>query len=304
MLKEGTFIRSGFVSFVGRPNVGKSTLLNSILGKRVAITSDKPQTTRNMIQGIYNDKDTQIVFVDTPGIHKPKSKLGRVLNKQAYFTINDVDIVIMVVDIAEKIGTGDKFVIDILKNIKDKPVFLVINKIDKLPKEEILKKIDEYQKLYDFAEIIPVSARKKDNTDRLLEVIKNYLPDNIKYFDDTTITSSSPSFIISEFVREKVLDLTSEEVPYAVTVVVDSLEEDERTMSVAATVIVDRENLKKIIIGKNGNMIKEIGIRSRKEIESYFNKRVYLELFVKVVPKWRDKEKFLNMIGYKDFLNK
>ncbi len=297
-------MRSGFVSFVGRPNVGKSTLLNSILGKRVAITSDKPQTTRNMIQGIYNDKDTQIVFVDTPGIHKPKSKLGRVLNKQAYFTINDVDIVIMVVDIAEKIGTGDKFVIDILKNIKDKPAFLVINKIDKLPKEEILKKIDEYQKLYDFAEIIPVSARKKDNTDRLLEVIKNYLPDNIKYFDDTTITSSSPSFIISEFVREKVLDLTSEEVPYAVTVVVDSLEEDERTMSIAATVIVDRENLKKIIIGKNGNMIKEIGIRSRKEIESYFNKRVYLELFVKVVPKWRDKEKFLNMIGYKDFLNK
>lgn len=297
-------MRSGFVSFVGRPNVGKSTLLNSILGKRVAITSDKPQTTRNMIQGIYNDKDTQIVFVDTPGIHKPKSKLGRVLNKQAYFTINDVDIVIMVVDISEKIGTGDKFVIDILKNIKDKPVFLVINKIDKLPKEEILKKIDEYQKLYDFAEIIPVSARKKDNTDRLLEVIKNYLPDNIKYFDDTTITSSSPSFIISEFVREKVLDLTSEEVPYAVTVVVDSLEEDERTMSIAATIVVDRENLKKIIIGKNGNMIKEIGIRSRKEIESYFNKRVYLELFVKVVPKWRDKEKFLNMIGYKDFLNK
>ena len=297
-------MRSGFVSLIGRPNVGKSTLLNSIVNKKIAITSTKPQTTRNIIQGIYNDKDTQIVFVDTPGIHKPKSKLGRVLNKQAYFTINDVDIVIMVVDIAEKIGTGDKFVIDILKNIKDKPVFLVINKIDKLPKEEILKKIDEYQKLYDFAEIIPVSARKKDNTDRLLEVIKNYLPDNIKYFDDTTITSSSPSFIISEFVREKVLDLTSEEVPYAVTVVVDSLEEDERTMSIAATVVVDRENLKKIIIGKNGNMIKEIGIRSRKEIESYFNKRVYLELFVKVVPKWRDKEKFLNMIGYKDFLNK
>mgnify|MGYP000337941993 CR=1 FL=1 len=298
-------MKSGFVSFIGRPNVGKSTLLNSVLGKKVAITSEKPQTTRNMIQGIYNDEDTQIVFVDTPGIHKPQNKLGKVLNKQAYFTINDVDIVVMVVDITEKIGKGDNFVIDILKNLdEDKPVFLVINKIDKLPREEILKKIDEYQKLYDFAEIIPVSARKKDNTDRLLEVIKNYLPDNIKYFDDTTITSSSPSFIISEFVREKVLDLTSEEVPYAVTVVVDSLEEDERTMSIAATVIVDRENLKKIIIGKNGNMIKEIGIRSRKEIESYFNKRVYLELFVKVVPKWRDKEKFLNMIGYKDFLNK
>ncbi|MGN1312188.1 MAG: GTPase Era [Bacilli bacterium] len=297
-------MKSGFVSFVGRPNVGKSTLLNSILGKRIAITSDKPQTTRNMIQGIYNDEDTQIVFVDTPGIHKPKSKLGKVLNKQAYFTINDVDIVILVVDISEKIGTGDKFVIDILKNIEDKPVFLVINKIDKLPKEEILKKIDEYQKIYDFDEIIPVSARKKDNTDRLLNVIKKYLPDNIKYFDDNIITSSSPSFIISEFIREKVLDLTNEEVPYAVTCLVEELEEDERTMNISATIIVDRENLKKIIIGKNGNMIKEIGTRARKDIEKYFNKKVYLELFVKVIPKWRDKEKFLNMIGYKDFLNK
>ena len=297
-------MKSGFVSFVGRPNVGKSTLLNSILGKRIAITSDKPQTTRNMIQGIYNDEDTQIVFVDTPGIHKPKSKLGKVLNKQAYFTINDVDIVILVVDISEKIGTGDKFVIDILKNIEDKPVFLVINKIDKLPKEEILKKIDEYQKIYDFDEIIPVSARKKDNTDRLLNVIKKYLPDNIKYFDDNIITSSSPSFIISEFIREKVLDLTNEEVPYAVTCLVEELEEDERTMNISATIIVDRENLKKIIIGKNGNMIKEIGIRARKDIEKYFNKKIYLELFVKVIPKWRDKEKFLNMIGYKDFLNK
>lgn len=297
-------MKSGFVSFVGRPNVGKSTLLNSILGKRIAITSDKPQTTRNMIQGIYNDEDTQIVFVDTPGIHKPKSKLGKVLNKQAYFTINDVDIVILVVDISEKIGTGDKFVIDILKNIEDKPVFLVINKIDKLPKEEILKKIDEYQKIYDFDEIIPVSARKKDNTDRLLNVIKKYLPDNIKYFDDNIITSSSPSFIISEFIREKVLDLTNEEVPYAVTCLVEEIEEDERTMNISATIIVDRENLKKIIIGKNGNMIKEIGTRARKDIEKYFNKKVYLELFVKVIPKWRDKEKFLNMIGYKDFLNK
>ena len=297
-------MRSGFVSFVGRPNVGKSTLLNSILGKRVAITSDKPQTTRNMIQGIYNDKDTQIVFVDTPGIHKPKSRLGKVLNKQAYYSINDVDIVVLVVDISEKIGAGDKFVIDVLKNIENKPVFLVINKIDKQPKEEILKKIDEYQKLYDFAEIIPVSARKKDNTDRLLEVIKKYLPDNIKYFDDNTITSSSPSFIISEFIREKILDLTSEEIPYSVTVIVENLEEDERSMSINAVVIVDRENLKKIIIGKNGSMIKEIGIRARKDIETYFNKRVYLELFVKVVDKWRDKEKFLNMIGYKDFLNK
>lgn len=297
-------MKSGFVSLIGRPNVGKSTLLNSILGKKVAITSEKPQTTRNMIQGIYNDEDTQIVFVDTPGIHKPQNKLGRVLNKQAYFTINDVDIIIMVVDITEKIGKGDNFVIDILKNIEEKPVFLVINKIDKLPREEILKKIDEYQKLFNFTEIIPVSARKKDNIDRLIEVLKKYLPDNIKYFDTDTVTSSDRNFIISEFIREKVLDLTEEEIPHSVTCIVEELTEDEKMLSIGATIIVDRENLKKIIIGKNGSKIKEIGTRARKDIEAYYNKKVYLDLFVKVVDKWRDKEKFLNMIGYKDFLNK
>lgn len=298
-------MKSGFVSLIGRPNVGKSTLLNSILGKKVAITSEKPQTTRNMIQGIYNDKDTQIVFVDTPGIHKPQNKLGKVLNKQAYFTINDVDIVILVVDITEKIGKGDNFVIDILKNIEEeKPVFLVINKIDKLPREEILKKIDEYQKLFNFTEIIPLSARKKDNVDRLIEVLKKYLPDNIKYFDDKTITSSDRNFIISEFIREKVLDLTEEEIPHSVTCIVEDIEEDDKILSIASTIIVDRENLKKIIIGKNGSKIKEIGTRARKDIETYYNKKVYLDLFVKVVPKWRDKEKFLNMIGFKDFLNK
>ncbi len=296
-------MKSGFVSIIGRPNVGKSTLLNSIVKKRVAITSDKPQTTRNMIQGIYNDDDTQIVFVDTPGIHKPQNKLGKVLNKQAYYVINDVDIVVLVVDITEKIGTGDKFVIDVLKNI-DKPVLLVINKIDKLPREEILKKIDEYQKLYDFSEIVPVSARKKDNVDRLIEVLKKYLPDSIKYFDDDTVTSSSPSFIVSEFIREKVLDLTKEEVPHSVTCIIDEMYEEDNILNITASIVVDRENLKKIIIGKQGSKIKEIGIRARKDIEDYFDKKVYLELFVKVVPKWRDKEKFLNIIGYKDFLNK
>lgn len=297
-------MKSGFVSFIGRPNVGKSTLLNSILNKKVVITSNKPQTTRNLIQGIYNEDDTQIIFVDTPGIHKAHNKLGKALNKQAYFTINDVDIIIMVVDITEKVGSGDKFVIDILKNIENKPVFLVINKIDKLPREEILSKIEEYMSLYNFTEVIPVSARKKDNIDRLIEVIKKYLPDNIKYFDSDTVTNSSPEFIISELIREKVLELTDEEVPHSVTCVVDELYEEEKIINIGASIIVDRENLKKIIIGKNGNMIKEIGIRARKDIEEYFGKQVYLDLFVKVIPKWRDKEKFLNMIGYKDFLNK
>lgn len=297
-------MKSGFVSFIGRPNVGKSTLLNSILNKKVVITSNKPQTTRNLVQGIYNEDDTQIIFVDTPGIHKAHNKLGRALNKQAYFTINDVDIIIMVVDITEKVGSGDRFVIDILKNIENKPVFLVINKIDKLPREEILSKIEEYMSLYNFTEVIPVSARKKDNIDRLIEVIKKYLPDNIKYFDSDTVTNSSPEFIISELIREKVLELTDEEVPHSVTCIVDELYEEEKIINIGASIIVDRENLKKIIIGKNGNMIKEIGIRARKDIEEYFGKKVYLDLFVKVIPKWRDKEKFLNMIGYKDFLNK
>ncbi len=297
-------MKSGFVSFIGRPNVGKSTLLNSILNKKVVITSNKPQTTRNLVQGIYNEDDTQIIFVDTPGIHKAHNKLGRALNKQAYFTINDVDIIIMVVDITEKVGSGDKFVIDILKNVENKPVFLVINKIDKLPREEILSKIEEYMSLYNFTEVIPVSARKKDNIDRLIEVIKKYLPDNIKYFDSDTVTNSSPEFIISELIREKVLELTDEEVPHSVTCIVDELYEEEKIINIGASIIVDRENLKKIIIGKNGNMIKEIGIRARKDIEEYFGKQVYLDLFVKVIPKWRDKEKFLNMIGYKDFLNK
>lgn len=297
-------MKSGFVSFIGRPNVGKSTLLNSILNKKVVITSNKPQTTRNLVQGIYNEDDTQIIFVDTPGIHKAHNKLGRALNKQAYFTINDVDIIIMVVDITEKVGSGDKFVIDILKNIENKPVFLVINKIDKLPREEILSKIEEYMSLYNFTEVIPVSARKKDNIDRLIEVIKKYLPDNIKYFDSDTVTNSSPEFIISELIREKVLELTDEEVPHSVTCIVGELYEEEKIINIGASIIVDRENLKKIIIGKNGNMIKEIGIRARKDIEEYFGKQVYLDLFVKVISKWRDKEKFLNMIGYKDFLNK
>ena len=269
----------------------------------MAITSDKPQTTRNMIQGIYTDSESQMVFIDTPGIHKPKNKLGRVLNKQAYFTIDDVDIVIMVVDISEKIGSGDKFIIEILRRIT-KPVFLVINKIDKLPKEQILGKIDEYRMLYDFSEIIPVSARKKDNIERLLLVLKKYLPDNIKYYSDDTITNSSASFLVSEFVREKILDLTEEEIPHSVTCVTESIIEENDILSISVLIIVDRENLKKIIIGKNGNMIKEIGIRARKDIEEYFHKKVYLDLYVKVISKWRDKEKFLNMIGYRDFLNK
>ncbi len=293
-------MKSGFIGLVGRPNVGKSTLLNSIIGRKVAITSNKPQTTRNNIQGIYTDGDYQMVFVDTPGIHKPKHKLGKVLNKQAFFSINDVDIILFLVDITEKLGPGDKFVIEMFKEI-NKPVILILNKIDKLPKEEILIKIDEYKDLYNFDEIVPVSALKRENVSHLIDVLKKYLPDTIKYFDDNTVTNVDVTFMISEYIREKVLELTNEEVPHSTTCIVENIEEDNNTIIINASIIVDRDNLKKIIIGKNGSMIKEIGIRARKDIEELLNKKVYLDLFVKVIPKWRDKDRILNEIGFKDF---
>ena len=295
-------MKSGFISLVGRPNVGKSTLLNALIGKKIAITSNKPQTTRNIIQGIYTDSEVQMVFVDTPGIHKPKNRLGKVLNKQAYFTINDVDVILFLVDITESLGSGDKFILEVLKNA-NKPVILVINKIDLLPKEKILKKISEYKDLYNFEEIVPVSAIKKDNIDRLREVLKKYLPDNIKFYDDQTYTNVSTNFLISEIVREKILNLTEEEVPHSITCIVEDIKQTKDLLSINVLIVLDRENLKKIIIGKQGSMLKEIGRRSRIELENMFNTKVYLELYVKVIPKWRDKESFLNELGYKEFNN-
>lgn len=293
-------MKSGFIGLIGRPNVGKSTLLNALIGKKIAITSDKPQTTRNIIQGIRTDEDSQMVFVDTPGIHKPQNKLGKILNKQAYYEINDVDVILFLVDITAELGKGDLFVIDVLKNVKT-PVILVINKIDKLPKEEILRKIDEYKDLYNFDEIVPVSARKMDNIDRLVNILKSKLTDNIKYYDDNMYTDKPINFIISELIREKILNKTFDEVPHSVSVVVDQIEYNKESVNIQATIIVDRENLKKIIIGKNGSMIKEIGTDARIEIEGLLQKKVYLELFVKVITRWRDREKFLNGIGYKEF---
>ena len=251
-------MKSGFISLVGRPNVGKSTLLNALIGKKIAITSNKPQTTRNIIQGIYTDSEVQMVFVDTPGIHKPKNRLGKVLNKQAYFTINDVDVILFLVDITESLGSGDKFILEVLKNA-NKPVILVINKIDLLPKEKILEKISEYKDLYNFEEIVPVSAIKKDNVDRLREVLKKYLPDNIKFYDDQTYTNVSTNFLISEIVREKILNLTEEEVPHSITCIVEDIKQTKDLLSINVLIVLDRENLKKIIIGKQGSMLKEIG---------------------------------------------
>lgn len=293
-------MKSGFIALVGRPNVGKSTLLNAIMGRKIAITSDKPQTTRNIIQGIYTDNDSQMIFIDTPGIHKPKNRLGKILNKEAYISMDDVDIILFLVDITENLGKGDKFIIDLFKNTS-KPVILVINKIDRLPKSEILHKIEEYKDLYDFDEIVPVSAVKGDNIDRLISVLKGKLTDNIKYYEDDVVTNVSNSFMISEIIREKILELTHEEVPHSVNVVTEDISYVKNVVNIKAMIVIDRENLKRIIIGKQGTMIKEIGRRSRIEIEELLGKKVYLELFVKVIEKWRDREKYLNEIGYKDF---
>ena len=294
-------MKSGFVSLVGRPNVGKSTLLNNIIGKKIAITSNKPQTTRNIIQGIYNDADSQIVFVDTPGIHKPKHKLGNYLNRQAYYSIDDVDIIVFLVDGSEKLGKGDLYIIDRFKK-SDKPVILVINKIDKIKKENILLKISEYKDLYPFKEIIPLSALKKDNLQVLIAVLKKYLQDDVRYFAENTYTNYQIEFLISEIVREKVFNLTDEEVPHSVTCVIEQMKKEKNNYSINVAIIVDRDALKKIIIGKQGKMIKKIGIEARVDLEELLGNKVYLELYVKTIKNWRDKEKYLQELGFKDFL--
>ena len=293
-------MKSGFVSLVGRPNAGKSTLLNSIIGKKVAITSNKPQTTRNSIQGIYHEKDTQIVFVDTPGIHKPNHKLGSYLNKQAYYSSTDVDVILFLIDASTEFGRGDEFVLTKIKEA-NKPIILVMNKIDKLTNQQILEKINQYKEIYEFADIVPVSALKKNNTKELIKTIKQYLTDEIKYYEDDQITNKPITFQISEIVREKIFELTEQEVPHSLTCIVENIEKDKNSYHINVAIIVDRDALKRIVIGKQGSMIKEIGIRSRKELEEFLGKKVYLETYVKTIKKWRDKEKYLQEFGFNEF---
>lgn len=293
-------MKSGFVSIVGRPNVGKSTLINNLVGSKVAIISNKPQTTRNNIQGIYHEQDTEIVFIDTPGIHKPNHKLGQYLNKQAYYSLSDSDVILFLIDASMSLGKGDQFVLDKIKEIK-KPVVLVINKIDKINKEDLMNKILEYKDLYDFADIVPISALKKDNTKELIKVIKKYLKDEIKYYDDDQITNKSTKFLIAEIIREKVFNLTEEEVPHSVTCLVEHIEKNKNSYVINATIIVDRDSLKKIILGSKGSKIKQIGSLARKDIEQLLGSKVYLDLFVKTIKKWRDKDKYLSEFGFDEF---
>lgn len=290
-------MKSGFVSIIGRPNVGKSTLLNAIITEHVAITSDKAGTTRNIIQGIYNESDCQIVFVDTPGIGKPQSRLGKVLNKESINATKDVDAILFVVDVASGIGKGDKYILDLLKD-SDIPVILVMNKIDKLSNEQILNTIATYKDIYPFSEIVPVSALEKDNINRLIFVIKKYLNDNVLYFPKDEFTSNTTSFMVSEIVREKILNSTSEEVPHGVTCYTIKYEDKKDIVNINVDIIVDRDSLKKIIIGKGGTKLKQIGTLARKDIENLIGKKVYLELYVKTLENWKEKEKYLIDLGF------
>ncbi len=288
-------MKSGFVSIVGRPNVGKSTLLNKLLNKKIAITSDKVGTTRNMIYGVYNEDDTQIVFVDTPGINKATSKLGEVLNKTAYSSF-DNDLVLFLVDIASGFGPNDNRILNRLKE-NNKDVILVLTKVDKIKKDKLYDEIIKLKDLYNFLDIVPISSIKGINTTELIEVIKKYLKDDVKYFDDDVITNVSEKFLVGEIIREKILILTKEEVPHAVTCIVENMEFKKDKCYINACIVVDRDNLKGIIIGKNGQMLKKVGTMAREEIEVLLGKKVYLELFVKVIENWRQKPNLFEELG-------
>ncbi len=293
-------MKCGFVSLVGRPNVGKSTLLNSILGMKLAITSDKAGTTRNIINGIYNDDESQIIFVDTPGIAKPNHKLNNLLNKKAYNNTEGVDVVLFLIDIYKGFGKGDEF---ILNRIKDKgvPIFLLLNKIDLVKdKTKLLNDINELKELYDFKEIIPISARKHDNVSSLIDCLKDNIPESERIYSEEELTNVSTKFIMSELVREKVLELTKDEIPHSVTCYVESFEEEDNIINIQVLIVVDRENLKKIIIGKQGSMLKEIGTRARYDMEKFLGKKVYLETYVKTLKNWRDQEKYFQELGLEE----
>ncbi|GLV62349.1 GTPase Era [Bacillus mycoides] len=292
--------KSGFVSIIGRPNVGKSTFLNRIIGQKIAIMSDKPQTTRNKIQGVYTENDSQVIFIDTPGIHKPKHKLGDFMVKMAQTTLKEVDIVLFMVNATEGFGRGEEFIIEKLQETKQ-PVFLVINKIDQVHPEQLLELIDQYRKLYEFAEIVPISALDGNNVEALIGAIKKYLPEGPQYYPDNQVTDHPERFIISELIREKVLHLTREEVPHSVAVVIDAIQKREGgAVYINATIVVERASQKGIIIGKQGKMLKEVGKRARFDIEALLGSKVFLEVWVKVQKDWRNKMSQLRDLGFRE----
>ncbi len=289
--------KSGFVSIVGRPNVGKSTLLNHILKTKLAITSSTAQTTRNTIQGIYTDDEAQIIFMDTPGIHKPQDGLGSFMNTNALNSIYGVDIVLLIAPANEKIGRGDRFIVNRLKEA-DGPVYLLLNKIDLLSKDELVQKLSEWKDMFDFKEIIPISALNGDNIDQLIKLIKGDLKEGVMYYPKDHITDHPERFIMAEFIREKILYYTHEEVPHSVAIVIESMVEDEDGVHIMAAIVVDRPSQKAILIGKQGSMIKKIRQNARREMKRFLQTPVTLELFVKVEKNWRNKQKYLREFGY------
>lgn len=292
--------KSGFVSIVGRPNVGKSTLLNQILKTKLAIMSDVAQTTRNTIQGIYTDDEAQIIFMDTPGIHKPQDGLGNFMNTTALNSIYGVDMVLFIAPANETIGRGDRFIIERLKEA-DGPVFLLLNKCDLVSKEEVVKKLTEWKELFDFKEIIPISALEDQNVDTLISTIKNYLNGGMMYYPKDQMTDHPERFVMAEFIREKILYFTREEVPHSVAIVVERMaEQEDGSVEVIATIVVDRKSQKGILIGKQGSMIKKIRQNAQREMKRFLQTPVHLELFVKVENNWRNKQKYLKEFGYNE----
>lgn len=291
--------RSGFIAIVGRPNAGKSTLLNAILKEKVAITTPKPQTTRNNISGILTTEDTQYVFVDTPGIHKPKHELGRTLNKNAYTAISEADVNFWVVDATQPYGSGDEFMLEKMKSAHI-PAFLILNKIDLLEKEKLLKVLARWQERMEFAEIFPISALTNDNIEHLLEITRSYLSEGPKYFPDDMISDHGLSFQIAEIIREKVLYKTNEEVPHSVAVVVENMEETDKKVYLQAVIVVERTSQKAILIGKQAAMIRAIRLAAQKELKEKLHKKIELELYVRVEKNWRNREGKLQQLGYSE----
>ena len=298
-MQENKQYKSGFAALIGRPNVGKSTLMNCLIGQKIAITSKKPQTTRNKIQTVYTSDEGQIVFVDTPGIHKPQDRLGTFMNTTALNSIFGVDLVLFLAPANEKIGRGDKFIIERLKEA-DGPVFLVLSKIDTVSKEELIKKLQEWQELFDFKEIIPISATTNDNIDLLLKTVKAYLPEGNMYYPQDHLTDHPERFVMAEFIREKILYFTKEEVPHSVAIVIERMLEDEAGVEIIATIVCDRKSQKGIIVGKQGTMIKKIRQNAQRQMKRFLQVPVHLELFVKVENNWRNKQKYLKEFGYNE----
>lgn len=293
--------KSGFISIIGRPNVGKSTFLNRVIGQKIAIMSDKPQTTRNKVQGVLTTNEAQFIFIDTPGIHKPKHKLGDFMMKVAQNTLKEVDIILFMVNAEEGYGRGEEFILEKFQTITT-PIFLVINKIDQIHPDELLTIIESYKEKYEFSEIIPISALEGNNVDTLLEQIKKYIPEGPQYYPADQVTDHPERFIVSELIREKALHLTREEIPHSLAVLIDKMErkEDKDIVHVMATIIVERDSQKGIVIGKQGKMLKEIGQLARLDIENLLGSKVFLELWVKVQKDWRNKMSNLRDFGFRE----